>query len=119
MPIQDLHKVIYGQQKQDSHLKIAKNLALVDVLKKWGEKKNSTPGQISLAWLLHQKPWIVPIPGTTQMAHMLENNGATAVKFSADELSQFNKEVNEIKIQGARLPDFVQAFSDVEAPLKK
>ncbi|MGE4492899.1 MAG: aldo/keto reductase [Syntrophotalea sp.] len=95
------------------------NLALVDLLKSWAKRKETSPGQISLAWLLAQKPWIVPIPGTTQMAHMLENIGAAAVRFTSAELDELNKAVAATEIQGARLPDFVQVFSDVEAPLKK
>lgn len=110
---------IRGNESRFSKENMPNNLALVAILKNWAKEKNATPGQISLAWLLHQKPWIVPIPGTTQMAHMLENNGASAIKFSADELQQFNKEVNAVKILGERLPAFVQQFSDVEAPLKK
>jgi aryl-alcohol dehydrogenase-like predicted oxidoreductase len=88
-------------------------------LKKWAVQKRATPAQISLAWLLHQKPWIVPIPGTTQVAHMLENSGADAVKFSKDELQQFNKQLDAIQIKGERLPAAVLQFSDVEAPPKK
>ncbi|MDI6048869.1 aldo/keto reductase [Flavobacterium sp. XS2P24] len=95
------------------------NLKIVDLLKNWGTQKEATPAQISLAWLLAQKLWIVPIPGTTQMAHMLENIGADNVKFTTDELKEFNKQLDEIPILGERLPAFVQAFSDVEAPLKK
>ena len=110
---------IRGGETRFSPENIAKNLALVEVLKKWGENKSATPGQISLAWLLHKRPWIVPIPGTTQMSHMLENTGAADVQFSASELSQFNKEVDAIKIEGARLPPFVEAFSGVEAAPKK
>ncbi|MFC0426447.1 aldo/keto reductase [Chryseobacterium scophthalmum] len=95
------------------------NLALIEVLKKWATKKDATPGQISLAWLLAQKPWIVPIPGTTQMAHMLENLKAEQVKFTANELKQFNTEVDAVKILGERLPANVLQFSNVEVPLKK
>ena len=73
---------------------------------------------IALAWLLAQKPWIVPIPGTTQMAHMLDNIGATEIVFSTDELAALNASLANITIQGERLPPAVQAFSDVEAPLK-
>jgi aryl-alcohol dehydrogenase-like predicted oxidoreductase len=91
---------------------------LVEVLKKWSVKKNATPGQISLAWLLHRKPWIVPIPGTTQMAHMLENTAANEIQFSADEVKQLNADVESIKIEGTRLPSFVESLSGVEAPLK-
>lgn len=95
------------------------NLKIVHLLKNWGTQKQATPAQISLAWLLAQKPWIVPIPGTTQMAHMLENIGADNVKFTTDELKEFNKQLDAIPILGERLPAFVQAFSDVEAPSKK
>ena len=95
------------------------NLLLVNLVKKWSVQKEATPAQISLAWLLAQKPWIVPIPGTTQMVHSLENIGAEKVKFTSDELREFNKELSDITITGDRLPPFVQVFSDVEAPLKK
>lgn len=98
---------------------ITNNLALVEVLKKWAEKKQATPGQVSLAWLLHQKPWIVPIPGTTQIAHMLENTGAGEVKFSAEELKEFNTAIAAIQIKGERLPSFIESLSGVEAAPKK
>jgi aryl-alcohol dehydrogenase-like predicted oxidoreductase len=98
---------------------LAANLVLVELLKKWAARKQATPGQIALAWLLAQKPWIVPIPGTTQMAHMLENVGATSVHFSAAELAELNGAVRAIKVQGARLPDAVLAYSGVEAPPKR
>ena len=95
------------------------NMALVKLLKEWADKKQATPAQIALAWLMAQKPWIVPIPGTTQMAHMLENIGADAVRFTSEELTELNQAVAAVKVQGARLPDMVQAYSGVEAPLKK
>nr|WP_249665393.1 aldo/keto reductase [Mucilaginibacter sp. Bleaf8] len=95
------------------------NLALVDLLKNWSEKKEATPAQISLAWLLHQKLWIVPIPGTTQMSHLLENIGAAPIKFTAEEFHSLNKQLDAIKISGQRLPPEVLAYSGVEAPLKK
>ncbi len=95
------------------------NLALVDLVKKWAGQKQVNPGQISLAWLLAQKPWIVPIPGTTQMAHMLENIGADSVRFTTDELQQFNVELNKIEIKGERLPKWVADVSGIEAPVKK
>ena len=77
------------------------------------------PRQIALAWLLAQKPWIVPIPGTTQMAHMLDNIGADHVRFIPSELAELNASVAAIDIRGARLPDQVLVFSGVEAPAKK
>lgn len=98
---------------------ITHNMAVVELLKKWCKQKEASPAQISLAWLLAQKPWIVPIPGTTQMSHLLENIGAEEIKFTETELKEFNSQLNVIQIQGERLPSFVQAFSDVEAPLKK
>ena len=98
---------------------IAKNMPLADLVKKWSEKKEVTPAQISLAWLLAQKPWIVPIPGTTQMAHMMDNIGADNVKFTATELQDFTKELKTIQIYGERFPASVQAISGIEAPLKK
>ncbi|VXB65331.1 MULTISPECIES: aldo/keto reductase [Chryseobacterium] len=110
---------IRSRESRFSKENLPNNLALVEVLQKWATKKNATPGQISLAWLLAQKPWIVPIPGTTQMAHMLENLKAEQVKFTADELKQFNIEIDAVKILGERLPANVLQFSNVEAPLKK
>lgn len=109
---------IRGIESRFSTENLPNNLALVTLLKKWAELKNSTPAQISLAWLMAQKPWIVPIPGTTQMPHMLENIGADDVKFTSDEWKNFNTELAAIEIKGERLPPFVQAFSDVEAPPK-
>jgi aryl-alcohol dehydrogenase-like predicted oxidoreductase len=110
---------IRAMESRFSRQNIANNLALVDLLKKWSQEKNATPGQISLAWLLAKKPWIVPIPGTTQMAHMLENTGAAQVRFTSDELNKFNSELAAIKIEGERLPQFVLSLSGVEAPVKK
>ncbi|MBB4169759.1 aldo/keto reductase [Rhizobium sp. BK538] len=94
------------------------NLALVGLLKTWAHRKQSRLGQIALAWLLAQKPWIVPIPGTTQMAHMTENIDATGITFTPYEIAELNASLAAIQIKGARLPDAVQAFSDVEAPAK-
>jgi aryl-alcohol dehydrogenase-like predicted oxidoreductase len=94
------------------------NLALVELLKTWADRKQAQLGQIALAWLLAQKPFIVPIPGTTQMAHMIENIGASTVSFKPAEILELNQSVAAIEIKGARLPDAVQAYSDVEAPAK-
>jgi aryl-alcohol dehydrogenase-like predicted oxidoreductase len=110
---------IRGVESRFSPENLPHNLALVDVVKRWAERKNATPAQIALAWLMAQKPWIVPIPGTTQMAHMVENNGAAAVRFTPSELAELNASVSAIQIQGQRLPDQVLAFSGVEAPPKK
>ncbi|WP_404286370.1 aldo/keto reductase [Microvirga sp. RSM25] len=94
------------------------NLALVALLRSWAERKQAAAAQIALAWLMAQKPWIVPIPGTTQMAHMLENIGAASVPFSPSEVTELNQAVAEIQVRGARLPDAVLVFSGVEAPPK-
>ncbi|MDN3551038.1 aldo/keto reductase [Mucilaginibacter aquaedulcis] len=110
---------IRGMETRFSRENIGKNMPLVELLKKWAMQKNATPGQVSLAWLSAQKPWIVPIPGTTQMAHMLENVGAAQIHFSNAELTQFNTELAAIKVEGERLPPFVLALSGVEAVAKK
>ncbi len=109
---------IRGIESRFAPENLPNNLALVELLKKWSKQKEATPAQISLAWLQAQKPWIVPIPGTTQMEHMKENIGVDAVKFSTSELNEFNTELNKIQIIGERLPEFVLQFSGVEAPKK-
>lgn len=95
------------------------NLSLMDLVKSWSARKQATFAQLSLAWLLAQQPWIVPIPGTTQMAHMLENIGADTIRLTADELHEFNTALQKIEIKGERLPKIILDFSDVEAPPKK
>lgn len=95
------------------------NMALADLVRDWARRKNATPAQLSLAWLLAQKPWIVPIPGTTNAAHMTENLGAASITFSAPELQQLNAAVAAIRIQGERLPPPVMALSGIEAPPKR
>jgi len=98
---------------------LAQNMKLVELIKTWATRKQATPAQIALAWLMAQKPWIVPIPGTTVMAHMIENSGADGVKFTSSEIAELNSAVRAIEIKGQRLPDAVLVFSGVEAPLKK
>lgn len=110
---------IRGVESRFSSENLQNNLALMGLLKTWAKQKAATPAQISLAWLQAQKPWIVPIPGTTQMAHMLENSRADQVKFTADELSGFISQLNKIQVTGERLPAGVLALSGVEAPMKK
>jgi len=110
---------IRGGESRFSPENLPNNLALVKLLQTWGVRKKATPGQLSLAWLLAQKPWIVPIPGSTQMEHMLENTSASEVKFSSYELKQFNQELSAISIKGMRLPLGVLNFSNVEAPIKQ
>lgn len=97
---------------------LAHNLQLVELLKSWAERKNAAPGQIALAWLLARKPWIVPIPGTTNRDHMLQNTDAAAIKLTNAEMTELTRSLDAITIRGQRLPDAVQVYSDVEAPLK-
>ncbi|RWO91387.1 MAG: aldo/keto reductase [Mesorhizobium sp.] len=97
---------------------LAANMALVDVVRTWAQRKEVKPAQLALAWLLAQKPFIVPIPGTTKAAHLDENIAAAAITFTEDELHQLNADVAAVKIEGARLPAPVLAMSGVEAPPK-
>ncbi|PHV17716.1 aldo/keto reductase [Janthinobacterium sp. BJB303] len=94
------------------------NLALVALVKTWAARKQATPAQIALAWLLAQRPWIVPIPGATQMAHLEDNLGAAGVRLTSAELAELNQAVAAIEVQGARLPDAVLAYSGVEAAVR-
>ena len=84
------------------------NQALVDQLTKIAKWKNSTPAQIALAWLLAQKPWIVPIPGTTKLHRLDENIGAVAVELSANDLREIDSAAAKITIQGARYPEALE-----------
>jgi aryl-alcohol dehydrogenase-like predicted oxidoreductase len=83
------------------------NQALVALLCKVAERKKATPAQIALAWLLAQKPWIVPIPGTTKLRRLEENVGALGVELSADDLREIETAASEISVSGARLPEAV------------
>jgi aryl-alcohol dehydrogenase-like predicted oxidoreductase len=81
------------------------NQALVDLLGKIAEQKKATPAQIALAWLLAQKPWIVPIPGTTKLERLEENIGAVAVELTSDDLREIESAASQITVQGARYPE--------------
>jgi aryl-alcohol dehydrogenase-like predicted oxidoreductase len=87
------------------------NQALVDLLGKIGERKKATPAQIALAWLLAQKPWIVPIPGTTKLARLEENLGAVAVELTPDDLREIENAAAQITIQGARYPESIERIT--------
>jgi aryl-alcohol dehydrogenase-like predicted oxidoreductase len=87
------------------------NLAFVDYLKQVAEQKKATPAQIALAWLLAQKPWIVPIPGTTKLSRLEENLGAAAIELTPDDLHSINSEASKIKIQGDRYPEYLAKLS--------
>ncbi|HEV7164085.1 MAG TPA: aldo/keto reductase [Gammaproteobacteria bacterium] len=84
------------------------NQALVDLLGAMAKRKDATPAQIALAWLLAQKPWIVPIPGTTKLTRLEENLGATAIELSAADLSEIESAAAKITVQGARYPEKLQ-----------
>ncbi len=81
------------------------NQALVDLLRLIGERKNATPAQLALSWLLAQKPWIVPIPGTTKLNRLDENIGAVSVELSSDDLREIDIAASKIEVQGARYPE--------------
>lgn len=81
------------------------NQALVDLLRKFAAQKKATPAQIALVWLLAQKPWIVPIPGTTKLARLEENIGAMAVELTPDDLREITSAASKITVQGARYPE--------------
>jgi aryl-alcohol dehydrogenase-like predicted oxidoreductase len=81
------------------------NQVLVDLLTQVARKKNATPAQIALAWILAQKPWIVPIPGTTKLHRLEENNGAAALVLTAAELNEIKSALERIKVAGERYPE--------------
>jgi aryl-alcohol dehydrogenase-like predicted oxidoreductase len=87
------------------------NAALVELLKRVAEHKHATPAQIALAWLLAQKPWIVPIPGTTKLHRLHENIGAIALELSPEELRDIDVAASHITLQGARLPEGALALT--------
>src|SRR5947207_7274259 len=84
------------------------NQALVDLLGQVAKQKNATPAQIALAWLLAQKPWMVPIPGTTKLNRLEENLGAASVRLTPDELRAIDGAASKIKVQGARYPEHLE-----------
>src|SRR6478672_2527534 len=87
------------------------NQALVDLLSKVAERKKATPAQIALAWLLAQKPWIVPIPGTTKAQRLEENIGAAAVELTSDDLREIDDAASTITVEGARYPESMQRMT--------
>jgi aryl-alcohol dehydrogenase-like predicted oxidoreductase len=87
------------------------NQALVDLLGTIGAQKNATPAQIALAWLLAQKPWIVPIPGTTKLHRLEENLGAAAIELSAADLAQIESAAAKIPVEGARYPEHLEKMT--------
>jgi aryl-alcohol dehydrogenase-like predicted oxidoreductase len=87
------------------------NMALVDLLAEVAERKQATTAQIALAWLLAQKPWIVPIPGTTKLHRLEENLGAAAVDLTADDLDEIEAAASKITVQGARYPEHIEQMT--------
>jgi aryl-alcohol dehydrogenase-like predicted oxidoreductase len=81
------------------------NMPLLTLVREWAKKKGVTPTQFALGWLLAQKPWIVPIPGTTSRQHMEEYLGGAAVRLTPGELKEIRAAVSEVSVQGARSPE--------------
>jgi aryl-alcohol dehydrogenase-like predicted oxidoreductase len=84
------------------------NQAVVDLLGRFAQQKKATPAQVALAWLLAQKPWIVPIPGTTKLHRLEENIGAANLQLSPDDLRELDIAASKIAVQGARYPEELQ-----------
>ena len=87
------------------------NQALVDLLAEIAQRKNATPAQIALAWLLAQKPWIVPIPGTTKLERLKENIGAASLELTSDDLNEIESAASKITVQGARYPEHLERMT--------
>ena len=87
------------------------NQVLVDLLSRVAERKKATPAQIALAWLLAQKPWIVPIPGTTKLGRLEENMGAAAVELTSSDLREIDSASSKIKVEGARYPEGLEQMT--------
>ena len=87
------------------------NQALVELLQQIGERKRATPAQIALAWLLAQKPWIVPIPGTTKLSRLEENLGAASIELTAEDLREIDGAASKINVQGARYPEQMEQMT--------
>ena len=80
-------------------------MPVVDLLKRFAEERNATPSQIALAWLLAQKPWIVPIPGTRNMDHLIENLGAIKVQLTPADLQELETAFSKVKVHGGRMDE--------------
>ncbi len=87
------------------------NQAIVDLLTSIGKKKEATPAQVALAWLLAQKPWIVPIPGTTKLHRLDENIGALAIELTPDDLRQIEEAASKLKVEGDRYPEHIEKMT--------
>jgi aryl-alcohol dehydrogenase-like predicted oxidoreductase len=89
------------------------NQALVDLLKSIAERKHATPAQIALAWLLAQKPWIVPIPGTTKLHRLEENMSAAEIELTVEDLREIDDASSQITVQGARYPEQLETLTGI------
>src|SRR5205814_9600876 len=87
------------------------NQSLINLLGRIGERKKATPAQIALAWLLAQKAWIVPIPGTTKLPRLDENIGAVSVELTPDDLRDIDEAASKITVQGARYPEKLEQMT--------
>ena len=87
------------------------NQVFVDWLTKFAQRKKATPAQIALAWLLAQKPWIVPIPGTTKLHRLEENIGAASIALTPDDLREIDRAASQITVQGARYPEQLEQMT--------
>jgi aryl-alcohol dehydrogenase-like predicted oxidoreductase len=87
------------------------NQAMVDLLSTVAERKKATPAQIALAWLLAQKPWIVPISGTTKLHRLEENFDAVSIEFTSDDVRELNDASSKITVQGARYPEHLEQMT--------
>lgn len=99
---------IRGVESRFSPENLPHNLQLVELLKTWAKRKEATPGQIALAWLMAQKPWIVPIPGTTKLHRLEENIGAAEVELTPKDLREIETAASKITVQGARYPEHLE-----------
>jgi aryl-alcohol dehydrogenase-like predicted oxidoreductase len=88
------------------------NIAFVEWLKTFAARRQATPAQVALAWLLAQKPWVVPIPGTTKLHRLQENLGAVEVPLTADDLREIDSAASRIEVHGARYPEHLQKMVD-------
>ena len=84
---------------------------MVDLLTSIGKQKGATPAQVALAWLLAQKPWIVPIPGTTKLSRLEENIGALSIQLAPDDLRQIEEAASHIKVEGDRYPEHIEKMT--------
>ncbi len=94
------------------------NQVLVKSLDEIGKSKNATPGRVALAWLLAQKPWIVPIPGTTKLHRLEENIGASAATLAAEDLKTIEDAAAHVKIEGARYPEHIERMTGILAAVR-